>query len=43
MWRGRGGQFGEPFRPEHVAELTTVTASRYRARLRRFGGFATSN
>jgi len=34
IWRGRGGQFGEIFRPKHFAKLTT--------RLRRFGGFATS-
>src|SRR5206468_9656361 len=31
--RGRGGQFGGPF--ERPAELTTITASRYRARASR--------
>src|SRR5436309_1906686 len=33
--RGRGGQFGEIFRPQHRAGLTTITASRYRARASR--------
>jgi hypothetical protein len=43
---GRGGHFGEIFRPKEIPKLTTIKASRYRARasrrLRRFGGFATS-
>jgi hypothetical protein len=29
--RRRGGQFGEAFRPNDFAELTTIYASRYRA------------
>src|SRR5437660_8364744 len=27
IWRGRGGQFGEIFRPEHFAKLTTPSAA----------------
>ena|SRR5438445_4118724 len=27
IWRGRGGQLGEIFRPEHFAELTTPSAA----------------
>src|SRR5437899_3330439 len=27
IWRGRGGQFGEVFRPEPFAKLTTPSAS----------------
>ena len=37
---GRGGQLGKNLRSEDFAELTTIRASRYRARLRHFGGFA---
>jgi len=43
--RGRGGQFGEIFRPKHFAELLLrlrPMGSRFAPpRLRRFGGFAT--
>src|SRR6266481_1155981 len=27
IWRGRGGQFGAIFRPEHFAKLTTPSAA----------------
>jgi len=46
IWRGRGGQFGEIFRPEHFAELLlrlrAIALALRATRLRRCGGFATS-